>query len=267
MVASIHAGLRQYELITSEKMLLEQTLKGSIEALVDILALTNPIAFSHAERIRYFVSQCVHKLTLENSWMYEIAAMLSQIGFVTIPPNVVEKAFADEELSDDEQLMMCHQVKDAQQMIERIPRLERVAQMIAHQNDFASVEIDDETVREGARLLRTVIDYEKYLSQGKKTYQAIDTMQKHPDVYAPKLLELLAHIDPPAMEQTVAVVHVHDLRLGMVLAEDILSVSNAIIVKKGQQVNGIMRRRLENFLQQNAIPDKIRIYQHRSVFL
>ena len=266
MTSSLNAALRQHELITAEKVLLEQTLKGSIEVLVDILALTNPIAFSRAERTRYFVLQCAQQLKLENAWMFEIAAMLSQIGFVTVPPDVVEKSIAGEVLNEDEEIMMQDQVKSACQMIEKVPRLELVSQMIAHQNSDPSEPIDNETVKQGALLLRTAIDFDEYLEQGKKNYEAIRLMQQTPEKYQQNILELLAHTKPPTLEQTVGVVDVQDLRIGMVLAEDILSTSHAMIVKKGQEVNKIMRMRLENFLQQQAIASKVRVYQRKPIF-
>ena len=50
--AALENALRQYELICAEKELLEETLNGSIKVLTDILAIVDPEAFGHAQRLR-----------------------------------------------------------------------------------------------------------------------------------------------------------------------------------------------------------------------
>ena len=51
------ACAEQYRLLTVEKVLLEQTLRGSVKALTDILAITNPAAFGRATRVERTVSR------------------------------------------------------------------------------------------------------------------------------------------------------------------------------------------------------------------
>src|SRR5919108_3505283 len=46
------AALGQHRLLVAERVLLHQTLRGAIKALVDVLALTNPAAFGRAIRLR-----------------------------------------------------------------------------------------------------------------------------------------------------------------------------------------------------------------------
>ena len=43
---------------------------------------------------------------MPDRWKFEVAALLSQIGYVTIPLDVMEKAQTDEPLSEDEQNML-----------------------------------------------------------------------------------------------------------------------------------------------------------------
>jgi DNA-binding NtrC family response regulator len=53
MLKTLSACIEQHRLILAEKVLLEQTLRGSIKALIDILSLANPIAFGRATRVRH----------------------------------------------------------------------------------------------------------------------------------------------------------------------------------------------------------------------
>ncbi|HNX60773.1 MAG TPA: response regulator, partial [Spirochaetota bacterium] len=89
LAKNIDDGIEQYRLIRSEKELLEKTLSGSIKLLVDILSVVSATAFSKALRIRKLVKKYAEIMELENGWQYEIAALLSQIGCITIPETIL----------------------------------------------------------------------------------------------------------------------------------------------------------------------------------
>jgi len=109
LVVSLRAGIARYRLITAERELLERTLGRCVEVLTEILALVDPAAFSRAVRIKHCVRDITFQLQLPNLWQFEMAAMLSQIGCITLPPDVLEKMFAEETVSDaehDKQVMV-----------------------------------------------------------------------------------------------------------------------------------------------------------------
>lgn len=267
LVSNLEAAFRQFELINAEKELLEKTLKGSIEVLVDILALTNPEAFSRAERIKYYVSNSVQKMGRDDVWKFEVASMLSQIGYVTIPPDIMEKSFAGEELTPAEQAMIAGHSNVASQMIDKIPRLEEIGQMIALKDSVGSEDAAENAVILGAQLLRAVIEFDQLLLRGARPYQALHQMRESTTPFSTAIMKLLEDIQPPVIEKTVKRILISNLRVGMTLAEDIRSTSHALIVSKGQVVSALMHRRLENFRQQNAISDTIRVYEARQMFI
>jgi len=130
---NIEAALEQYRLIIAERQLLEQTLSGSIKVLAEILSQVNPAAFSRAFRIRNLVDQLVKAEGLPNAWEFSIAALLSQLGCVSLPSDLVEKVYAGASLSKEEEEMFKNHPLVGAQLLKNIPRLERVAAMIALQ--------------------------------------------------------------------------------------------------------------------------------------
>ncbi|MDF7808019.1 response regulator [Pontiellaceae bacterium B12219] len=266
MAMHLNDALLQFELVNAEKELLENTLKGSVEVLVDILSLTNPVAFSRAERIKYYMSQCVQALGRHDCWKFEVAAMFSQMGYVTIPTDIMEKSFAGMELTDAESAMIAEHAKDTYRMIDKIPRLEDVGKMIEVMDSGACGEYEEDAVALGGQLLRTIIEFDKRMLQGARPYQALHAMRQSTVPFNERLLKLLEEVQPPQIEKTVKCILIEDLHVGMVLAEDIRSNSNTLIVSKGQSVNGLMQRRLANFLQQKTIGNKVRVYEERQVF-
>src|SRR5207253_2334943 len=63
---ALEAGVEQYRLITAEKDLLEQTLRGSIKVLTELLALANPLAFGKASRVQRLVRRLGDIFQVEN---------------------------------------------------------------------------------------------------------------------------------------------------------------------------------------------------------
>jgi hypothetical protein len=69
---------------SSEKELLENTLMGSIKVLTGVLGAASPEAFGRSMRIARCVRHLVSKFELPAAWRFEAAAMLSQLGCVTL---------------------------------------------------------------------------------------------------------------------------------------------------------------------------------------
>jgi len=108
MAKTITAALMQYRLITAEKQLLEQTLSGCLQVLSEVLSLVNPAAFSRAERARRYIHHVVTAMKLGNPWQYEVAAILSQLGCVTLAPETIEAIYRGDTLSAAEQATVRH---------------------------------------------------------------------------------------------------------------------------------------------------------------
>jgi DNA-binding NtrC family response regulator len=91
---ALKAAMAQHGLIIAERELLEKTLHGCIKVLTEILALVNPAAFSRTSRVHLTVKHMATRLGLRDSWRYEVAAMLSQIGCVAFDTETVEAVCA-----------------------------------------------------------------------------------------------------------------------------------------------------------------------------
>ena len=50
--AAVEAGVMQHRLVNAERSILKETLIGCIKALIDVLAITNPVAFGRASRVK-----------------------------------------------------------------------------------------------------------------------------------------------------------------------------------------------------------------------
>ena len=133
LASAVTVGLRQYELITAEKHLLENTLRGSIKALADILALTNPELFGRTTRFKTRLAKLVEAMELTHSWQFESAALLSQLGCVTLPADLVRSQSTGQPLAEEALAEFSAHAKVGADLLMTIPRMEDVAQYIRYQ--------------------------------------------------------------------------------------------------------------------------------------
>ena len=88
------AALGQHRLLVAEHVLLAQTLRGAVKALTDVLALTNPAAFGRGTRLKTGVGLLAQQIGMTDAWEVEIAALLLQLGAVTLPDATAEKLYS-----------------------------------------------------------------------------------------------------------------------------------------------------------------------------
>jgi response regulator RpfG family c-di-GMP phosphodiesterase len=197
----LQAALEQYRLITAERTLLRQTLVGSVQVVTNTLSLVNPVAFSQGSRLKPLVRHIATQLSLPQIWRFELAAMLSQIGCMTLPPTLLQKVYAGRSLSSEEQELFSTHPQVAKDLLINIPRLELVAQMIAGQLRPSPERIwaDDQEAADavymGAHMLKVVIAFDRLTSQGMSPRAAVAGLRKRPDEYLPEIVDALPGIE------------------------------------------------------------------------
>ena len=227
LIAGVRSGIEHYELILAEKELREKTLSGAVSVLNEVIGLVNPGAFDRTERIQHYAEGLARHFKLSNDWEVRLAAMLSQLGCVTLPQNTVEKFEAGQELTEKEAEMVASHPKVAARLIERIPRLEGVAEMVRLQS------VEDEVLPEGpptewepivlgAQILRVTIQLERLLSTGSDRGAALEQLAEMPGM-APALVEALHQVRGVSIKTQTLTLTVEEVRVAMVLDEDIMS--------------------------------------------
>ena len=266
LAAAISDGIEQYRLITVEKEVLEQTLGGSIKILSNVLSLASPEAFGRATRIRPIVKKLCQYLHLQRSWEVDLAAMLSQIGWITLPDDVVEKLSENQPLTKDEDDMVRDHPKVGSDLVANIPRLERVAQCIAHQNlpytgNPSSQAPQGKDIPIGARILKVTIEYDRLISIDHSPIQAVAQMREKADIYDPEILSALGKVvvDETKNHYELKELPVSSLISGMILAQDVRNSKGMLMVGKGQEITPSLSQRLKNYARMSQIKDQIRV--------
>lgn len=265
VMAAVEAAVEQNRLITSERVLLEDTLRGSIKALTDILALTNPLSFGRATRIKQIVSELAGKLQVRETWQVEVAAMLSQLGTMTLPPETVEKLYLGSPLSPEEQKMTARAPAITEQLVRNIPRLDGVADILGALDrkrkavDAVAADTRLAHIELMAQVLRAALDFDALDTKGSSGTLAINTMRGRLERYEPRVLDALAELrgaEGPRVgirEVSLAV-----LCVGMVLVDDVKMKSGMLLVARGFEVTAGFLERIRN-LPSGTVKEPLRV--------
>jgi response regulator RpfG family c-di-GMP phosphodiesterase len=249
LVAAVEAAVRQNQLVMAEQLLLRETVLGCIRALVDILAIVNPAAFGRGSRLKRMTIELAAAAGMEASWELEAAALLSQIGHVSLPTDLADKAFGGGKISAEEAQLLSEVPTVAATLLARIPRLENVATIIAHATRPRTDEHAAESkIAASAAVLRNVLDFDALVSNGESVETAIATLRVRA---GPKQAELVTHL--ASLQGVVDVgpllreILLCDVIPGMILLDDLRTESGTLLVSHGYEISQSFMDRMRNF--------------------
>lgn len=245
LTASLDTGLRQYRLAMAEKDLLEKTLVETVNMLTDLLSIVNPAAYGKTLRIRQYVSHICRELKLEESWQYEMAASVSQLGWVIFPPDMIERMSHGQPPMGSDKLMFSKHPFVTKKLLNRIPRLELVARIVEGQEspkEFLRLDKlagNQYMVDLGSHILRVCLDYDALIEKKLTHQQAMQQMIASKQKYQPDILNALSsmHIFMPVIpDKEPELVKVEDLESDMILVESVKDKQGTVLAEKGALV-------------------------------
>ena len=194
LVEAVSAGAALYAQATAERDFLKGALRGIIKVLTDLLALQNPEGHARAMRVRRLVADMARYLEAADAWRIDLAVSLSQIGTMVMPEAMFARLRHHGSLAGDEaRLFACHP-RIAADLLDSIPKLREVAEIIRHQETpYAGEDGQDPrgtAIPLGARLLKVALDYDRLLTSGQSRDAALAALAARKGVYDPRVLEL-----------------------------------------------------------------------------
>jgi response regulator RpfG family c-di-GMP phosphodiesterase len=260
------AAVQQYRLVTAERDLLENTLRACVKVLAELLGLVNPEAFGRSSRIRSRVRSIAEQMKLANLWQLETAALLSQIGCVIFPAGVQKKSYTNEQLTREESRLFNMHPEVGSGLIENIPRMEEIAQMIKYQGKHFNgggsplEHRNGNDIPMGARVLKVALDLDVLEAAGMSTKEALQTLRARNGWYDPQILAALETTLQDAKPKIeVRFLGLNELVEGMILGEDLRSDDDLVLIAQGQEVNRAMLVRLRQFGRTSSIKEPFRV--------
>ena len=251
LVPALSAGVEHHALRQNERHLLEQTLRGSVMALTQMLSIVQPAAFGRSERATRLMSEMMTLIGLRDRWEAELAAMLSQIGCITLSLEVVDKLYQGRALDPRESAMADRLPAAAARMVEHIPRLEEVRRILVHQQDaFDGSPAAEPGTTQGtplaSRLLHAILDFDALQSQGYDRQESLSRMRARAGSYDPDILADLESVSGAAAGRRLIEMPLSAVTIGMVFGDDVLRADGTLLIARGQEVTPSLADRIEH---------------------
>jgi len=275
LAGAIEAALSQYALIVGERELLEKTLNGCVQVLLEIISLIDPQGFGSAKAFRECALAIAKVLSVERLWEIEVSAMLSLIGKVAIPPEVVLKARLGRNLTEAERMMVDRVPEIGSQLLSHVPRLENVAKIVLYSglnfdgSGFPKDGTSGTDIPEGARILKVAYDLTRLEATGLSYEDALEKMSEQTGGYDLRVLEAAALSavsrwatgTSPIQRQveTTLSISFRELKVGHVLISEIVTKAGMLIVAAGTTVTPTLLERLRNFSVVSGIREPITV--------
>ena len=262
---AVIAGVTHHRLFREENDILEQTLNGCLKTITEVFSLSNPDAFGRTSRIQRYIKGMMRPMGMTETWRLETAAMLSQIGTVTMPEDLLRKHVRGEALTEKEQRLFDKHPQIGADLLSPIPRLKEIAEIIRYQEkrfDGSGPPFDSRSGREipvEARILKLVIDFDALENSGLERDDALQQLSSHPGWYDPVVFEAMKSSFEKEKKYKVRDLTVEDLAPDMILADAVRDEKGRMIVTKGQQLTPGLLMHITHIAHQKTIQEPIKV--------
>lgn len=250
----INDALVRYEAEKAKRQSMRRTLLGSVRALVDILDLVNPEAMGFSKRIRERVVHTGRVMRFRPLWHLELAVMLSHIGCVALPSELLEKVDQGGPLSSEEKQIFGMHPNIASSLLANIEQMAPVAEIVRHQHDSIH-----EKQPVGARIIKVALDLDYMERRGRKPVETLKRMCKRETRYDIDVVKAMLTLFRPADKRSVREVGVEELEEGMVLAKDLVNQEGTKLLLRCQRITKASLMRLQKFHIALGIVDSIHV--------
>lgn len=260
---SLDAALEQHLLRCAERDILERTLGGCVQLVADIVSHLCPNAFGRAMRLQTYVRQVGKLARYPQLWHLETAALLSQLGVVALPPELLARGSRRQQLGSEELAVFDAHPIVAGKLLRHIPRLELVAEIIARQAPASSspkalLSPSSPESELPAAILAACIAFDELISQGVAAEAAAKSCAAAPGVPASLTSAILA-LRPTTTGSTSQIVPVQRLHAGMILDQDVRRRDGQLVITRGHEITPTLLERLLNYVSLGQLTGTVQV--------
>jgi CheY-like chemotaxis protein len=239
LLGAFTSALVQHRLIVAEKVLLQQTLLGCVESLAKVLSVTKPTVFGRALRLRTKVRAALAFLLWQDQWQIEAAAVLSQLGAVTLSDETLMKLNEGDDIEPAERREIAGSLDISLEMLGHIPRLEPVLEILKTlKTAMQDAPLNAAADLPGAALLRIVLEWDALEARGLTQMQVFERLSASQGQFDAELLARLKGMVGAAGSQgSVISKSLRELAPGMVLAQDLVRKNGVVILPRGFEID------------------------------
>jgi response regulator RpfG family c-di-GMP phosphodiesterase len=296
LVATIEQSIEQFRLVTAEAELLGKTLTGAVGVLGELLAITDPPTFNRARRIKQYAREAAVAARSDRAYELELAAVLMNLGYVTLPSDLVARYYEGAELDEADREILARVPEISSSLISKIPRLEGVATIVlySHKQYDGAGKPDDgasaEKLPHGSRTLKILKDLVDLELSGATRSDALSLMASRAGWYDPAILERITQyfaarpgpaalstaglpattrrLAPDALDALLAQsqngvpslsIPVSDIALGDIVLKDVTASDGCLLVPAGSAITQSVLHFIRNYALRKGVAEPIQV--------
>ena len=264
LIKVLKDGLEQHDLVKSKRILLDQTLRGAVEALAESLSTAKPLFFGRVQRVRRMANELAKKLSIPNAWRVDVASVFSQLAYLALPENVTEDVYYRKDLSNDVKSLLSKFPEDTRNILNKIPGLEEIGEILKSVDvQYRFEQEKEDGVRIAASILKVALDFDYYEEQGYDRSIIVSTLRERNKEYDPKVTDTLSDLIVIAAETlTLREIKIEEVDLGMRLSQELRLVDGFLIAAAGTDVDRQLLKVIRNYnscYAESPFPKKIQV--------
>ncbi len=257
--AALLAAVRQHEMVTAERVLLRDTLTGSIRLMVDALELADPHLGAAQSIVKQVVFELCSHFKIPYDWQFMVAGSVSLIGLVGIHRARHHAVPSERALAGAAAL--------GSQLVMNIPRMGSVSTILSRQRERGPLPSDltnhsrenIETI--AACFIRAGVDLAFAYRAGLSHDAAIHSLAATGD-FDPRIIDALnvvpSSLNPNEQEMwSTHEIKLSDIAVGMVLNHDLTRPDGTLLLSKGQPVSELAASHLRSLGITGAIANVV----------
>lgn len=251
-------AVQRHRLSLAERELLDNTLNGSVRLLTEVIALMDPVGFGRNQAMSEAARKIGSSVGVRFPWQMELAALLCNIGSISLPQSVVEKVRSGTELTPDEREMIRQTPRIGSQLLANIPRLQDVARIVLYQQKnfdgtgFPQDEVRGDQIPLESRILKVLLDLAESETKGVPQRDAAFRMRQRTGTYDPAVVDAVVRLidarpRSTGTQEKVKEVGYEELEPGQVIRADIKTKDGMLIALAGTTVSSTLVERLRHY--------------------
>lgn len=270
--STLHEAASVYNAKKIETDLLNKTLAGAVKVLLDVLEIANPTIFRRACAMRDVAENVARDLGSRKTWEVKIATLLSGVGWMSVPPHVLDKIVQNIDLTEQEMAFVSSQAEVGWELLKDVPRLEGAAEIIRFQgvsfdgsNGGTEHGISGEGIPLGARILNVLNAITPFGINAKCDMSVCRSLSLDDGKYDPLVVSAvntyLQEHEEARAEDPPEVIEILPGRLlpGDVLDADLITDDGAMLLAAGQELSAMQIAKLRNHPKFQAATNTVRV--------
>lgn len=254
LVQAVSEGVRQHDLIEAERVLLDQTLRGTIDVMTEAISLLVPRSAQPLFRMRRLAQRLSRDLHVTQVWNIDIACVLSYVATLTLPPELLLQLALGNYGEIEARSASSRANVLAQRLAARIPRLEPVRDLLRKAGSINRGQLvphDEGSVW----ILRVCMNYGKCLTADLTPEAAYVSILSRSDAWPSAVQALVTRYLHVLRTGTKRSVTFYELVPGMTLVEPVYTDGRILLVPTDTEVTEPLIEQLRNFVTSGRLEE------------